>query len=209
MPVNKWKDYAKSNTNNRCYYLKMVISEEDIPRACMLYQVRDTQSKQLDEQVMGELSNPRLLDFEDLSTEAQKLATTAWVWGLVPSRKKHFGVKLWDEPSDITEQIKIKTTRLKPLTHKTDFNLSDFVDKQLPSTTYNDIFSMYKKLKKSDDHIKNMCYKYSSSYEKWFKFNANLEKITIENNKYICNYNESMEILRIQMIELNIKARQY
>ena len=55
---------------------------------------------------------------------------------------------------------------------------------------------MYKKLKKSDDHIKNMCYEYSSSYEKWFKFNANLEKITIENNKYICNYNESMEILR-------------
>jgi len=199
MPVNKWKDYAKSNTSTiDVIIFKMVISEGwDIPRACMLYQVRDTQSKQLDEQVMGRVRrNPRLLDFEDLSTEAQKLATTAWVWGLVPSRKKHFGVKLWDEPSDITEQIKIKTTRLKPLTHKTDFNLSDFVDKQLPSTTYNDIFSMYKKLKKSDDHIKNMCYKYSSSYEKWFKFNANLEKITIENNKYICNYNESMEILR-------------
>ena len=51
------------------------------PRACMLYQVRDTQSKQLDEQVMGkELGVTRLLDFEDLSTEAQKLATTAWVW---------------------------------------------------------------------------------------------------------------------------------
>ena len=97
MPVNKWKDYAKSNTSTiDVIIFKMVISEGwDIPRACMLYQVRDTQSKQLDEQVMGRVRrNPRLLDFEDLSTEAQKLATTAWVWGLVPSRKKHFGVKL-------------------------------------------------------------------------------------------------------------------
>ena len=63
MPVNKWKDYAKSNTSTiDVIIFKMVISEGwDIPRACMLYQVRDTQSKQLDEQVMGRVRrNPRL-----------------------------------------------------------------------------------------------------------------------------------------------------
>ena len=31
----------------------MVITEGDIPRACMLYQVRDSKSKQMDEQVVG------------------------------------------------------------------------------------------------------------------------------------------------------------
>jgi len=77
----------------------MVITEGwDIPRACMLYQVRDTQSKQLDEQVMGRVRrNPRLLDFETLCEKAQQLAMTAWVWGIASDeQRKVFGVKLWD-----------------------------------------------------------------------------------------------------------------
>lgn len=45
MPVSKWKDYAKENTSVDIIIFKMVISEGwDIPRACMLYQVRDSQS---------------------------------------------------------------------------------------------------------------------------------------------------------------------
>ena len=79
LPVAKWKDYAKENASTiDVIVFKMVISEGwDIPRACMLYQVRDTQSKQLDEQVMGRVRrNPRLLDFEQLSKEAQELAMT-------------------------------------------------------------------------------------------------------------------------------------
>ena len=68
----------------------MVISEGwDIPRACMLYQVRDTQSKQLDEQVMGRVRrNPRLLDFEKLDEEARDLAMKAWIWGIKPDSPK-------------------------------------------------------------------------------------------------------------------------
>ena len=63
---------------------KLVISEGwDIPRACMLYQARNSRSKQLDEQVIGRVRrNPRLLDFETLSDKAKSLATTAWVWGV-------------------------------------------------------------------------------------------------------------------------------
>ena len=67
--VDRWKDYAKDKYSTiDIIVFKMVISEGwDIPRACMLYQVRDTQSKQLDEQVMGRVRrNPRLLDFENL-----------------------------------------------------------------------------------------------------------------------------------------------
>ena len=43
----------------------MVITEGyDIPRACMLYQVRDTESKILDEQVVGRVRrNPILVNY--------------------------------------------------------------------------------------------------------------------------------------------------
>lgn len=199
LPVSKWKDYAKENTSTiDIIIFKMVISEGwDIPRACMLYQVRETQSVQLDEQVMGRVRrNPRLMDFEDLSKEAQDLATTAWVWGIVPEgKKKVYGVKLWDEPTDITEEIKLKTTKLKPLTHKTDFDLDEFIDNQPKISTYNNIFDLYKKLTKADSQIKEMCYKYADTYDKWWKFTENIDKIIIENSKFTCDYEKSMEIV--------------
>ena len=83
LPSERWKDYAKDKRSTiDIIIFKMVISEGwDIPRACMLYQIRDTRSKQLDEQVMGRVRrNPRLIDFERLSSEAQELATTAWTF---------------------------------------------------------------------------------------------------------------------------------
>ncbi|MDR2904965.1 MAG: DEAD/DEAH box helicase family protein [Helicobacteraceae bacterium] len=134
MPVAKWKDYAKTSAATiDVIIFKMVITEGwDIPRACMLYQVRDTQSKQLDEQVVGRVRrNPRLSDFEILDEKAQKLAMTAWVWGVESDeQKKVIGVKLYDEPQETIENVKIKTTKLKKLSEKTDFNLSDFLSKQ-------------------------------------------------------------------------------
>ena len=87
LPVSKWKDYMKlPRSSISIIIFKMVISEGyDIPRACMLYQIRDSQSKQLDEQVMGRVRrNPRLLDFETLSEKAKELAMTAWIWGIIP-----------------------------------------------------------------------------------------------------------------------------
>ena len=85
LPVSQWKDYAKKRGIDIIIF-KMVISEGwDIPRACMLYQVRDSKSKQLKEQVVGRVRrNPRLLDFETLTEKQKELATTAWVWGLKP-----------------------------------------------------------------------------------------------------------------------------
>lgn len=198
MPVNKWKDYAKSNTSTiDIIIFKMVISEGwDIPRACMLYQVRETQSDQLDEQVMGRVRrNPRLTDFEDLSKEAQDLATTAWIWGIIPeAKKKVFSVKLWDEPEDITDEVKITTTRLKKLNRKSGFDLESFIEAQPKTGSYGNIFSMYKKLNKADSQIKEMCYEYADSYEKWWKFNENIDKIASENSKFTCDYAESMEV---------------
>lgn len=120
LPIDKWKEYARENSSTiDIIIFKMVISEGwDIPRACMLYQVRDSKSVQLDEQVIGRVRrNPRLLDFENLSVEAQNLAMTAWVWGIMPKNfKKSYQVKLFGEIDDIPSAVKIKTTRLKNLT---------------------------------------------------------------------------------------------
>lgn len=200
VPVTKWKDYAKENTAAiDIIIFKMVISEGwDIPRACMLYQIRDTQSKQLDEQVMGRVRrNPRLLDFETLSDEAQKLAMTAWVWGIIPeSGKKVFSVKLWDEPTDITGNLQLHTTRLMPLERKDDFDIQKYLDDQPDIAHYGDIFSLYRKLKKADNSIRNMCCSYSENIDKWFDFTAHLDGIISENNKFICDYSQSMEITK-------------
>ena len=200
LPVKKWKDYAKENTSSiDIIIFKMVVSEGwDIPRACMLYQVRETQSEQLDEQVIGRVRrNPRLLDFEFLPTKAQELATTAWIWGIMPEEKrKIYNVKLWDEPEDIINKVRIKTTSLKPLTKKTSFDIDLFIKNQPNLDTYISIFEMNRKLNQNDFVIKNMCYEYSDSYDKWFSFNKFIDKIKQENDKFICNYSESMEITK-------------
>ena len=198
IPVTKWKDYAKDNAATiDIIIFKMVISEGwDIPRACMLYQIRDTKSKQLDEQVMGRVRrNPRLLDFETLSEEAQQLAMTAWVWGIIPDRgKKVFRVKLWDEPTDITEALQLKTTRLKRLDKKEEFEIGKYLSNQSKVASYDNIFELYRKLKKSDREIIEMCYSYSDSIGKWFDFSTHLDGIVAESNKFICDYSQSMEI---------------
>ncbi|MBR6163723.1 DEAD/DEAH box helicase family protein, partial [bacterium] len=200
LPVSKWKNYAKEDKSTiDVIIFKMVISEGwDIPRACMLCQVRKSQSEQLDKQVMGRVRrNPRLLDFENLSEKAQKLATTAWVWGMSEEGKgKSYAVKLFDEPSDITNVVKLKTTRLKKLTEKVDFNLNKFIDSQDNLPKCSNIFELYRKLNKSDDSIKQMCYEYADMVDKWWKFNDNIDAIIIESNKYTCDYSKSMEIVK-------------
>lgn len=198
IPVSRWKDYAKENTATiDIIIFKMVISEGwDIPRACMLYQVRDSQSRQLDEQVMGRVRrNPRLLDFEKLSPEAQKLALTAWIWGIEPDgHKKVYRVKLWDEPEDITDNLQLHVTKLKALNKKEGFKIDEYLSSQPTISSYGNIFSLYKKLTKADNSIVEMCYKYADSIEKWFSFTEHLDGIVSESNKFVCDYVKSMEL---------------
>lgn len=199
LPVSRWKDYAKENTSGiDIIIFKMVISEGwDIPRACMLYQVRDVKSHTLGEQVIGRVRrNPRLLDFERLSSQAQELAMTAWIWANIDGNiKKTLGVRLWDESEDITNAIKIHTTRLKPLTEKSGFNLETFLSSQPNVSSYSNIFKLYKAIQKLDNATMDLCYDYvGESIEKWWKVAEHAEKILSESNRYSCNYAESMEL---------------
>ncbi|MCL2363831.1 MAG: DEAD/DEAH box helicase family protein [Defluviitaleaceae bacterium] len=181
LAVRKWKDYAKDNTSTvDVIIFKMVITEGwDIPRACMLYQMRDSKSKQLDEQVMGRVRrNPRLLDFATLSDEAQQLAMTAWIWGIVPDRvKKSICVKARQDNRTFAGEIKIKGTRLKPLERKPSFNIADFLEQQPEASTSPGIFKLFADYNKATPDIRQMCDAYATDYARWYQFVVNIRAI--------------------------------
>ncbi len=196
LPVSRWRDYVKESSSTvDIIIFKMVISEGwDIPRACMLYQVRNTKSDQLDEQVLGRVRrNPRLLDFEKLSDEAKELAMTAWVWGL---RKKEEAkiryTRLFEEPTDITDNLRIKTTRLKTWRQRDDFDVEAYLAAKPKHATYGSIFDLYRKLKNADKEIKDMCSSYATDTDRWFLFAENADDIIAKNSSYLCDYSESM-----------------
>ncbi len=84
---NQWYNYVKENNSFiDVVIFKMVITEGfDMPRACMLYQVRDSKSKQLDEQVIGRVRrNPCLTYFEKLNPNEQNIFSKAYVYGIKP-----------------------------------------------------------------------------------------------------------------------------
>ena len=195
VPLFKWKEYVKDNQDTTDIIIfKLAISEGwDIPRACMLYQIRDTDSKQLDEQVVGRVRrNPRLTDFENLDEEAQKLATTSWIWGVVKeSEKKIYEVKAFDKKI-VKDELKIKTTRLKPLKSRASFNIDDFLNGIIEKPVHSSIFTLYRKYQTTNNTVKEYGNNYSSTIQKWYKFNENIESIKKYCDDYFCDYSESM-----------------
>ena len=198
LPVAQWKNYARGNLSNiDVIIFKLVISEGwDIPRACMLYQARNSRSKQLDEQVMGRVRrNPRLLDYELLSEEGKKLATTAWVWGVIDNdTRKAYAVKLYDDQKDITEEVKIKTTVIKPLSENTSFDINEFLDDKASKLTHKSIFDLNRKLQTSDSSVKSIVYEYADNYSKWFHAAEYVDDVIKESNQFRCDYTKSMEL---------------
>lgn len=200
LPVFKWKDEAKKDESTiDIIIFKMVITEGwDIPRACMLYQVRDSKSEQLNEQVIGRIRrNPKLLNFEELSKDTQELLSTAYVWGV----KNHKATEIIEvklagnlQYNEIQQEIKLKTTRLKRIEKIKSFDISIFLNKFFTPIIPNNIFELYQKYDKAPLEVKELCDKYSQSYTEWFKFTNNIGEIIKENKNVSCNYLENMEI---------------
>lgn len=198
LPVSRWKDYAKDNSSTvDVIVFKMVISEGwDIPRACMLYQVRDTTSKQLDEQVMGRVRrNPRLADYERLLPEAQQLATTAWVWGIPPEKmRRTMAVRLANR-EEIPPRFQVKTTKLQLPTEREDFDVKTLLGKIKADITHDSLFNLYRQLQHADEQVRQMCYQYAGGDSgRWWHFAENLAKVEKAYNSYICDYEKSMEV---------------
>ena len=202
LPVNKWKEYAKKDTGTiDVIIFKMVITEGwDIPRACMLYQIRDSKSKQLDEQVVGRVRrNPRLLTYEKLTQEAKDLIGTAYVWGLKPKDSKQVReVKLVGSTNhnEVQSEIKMKTTRIKRPLESTTFDIHTFLDSKPKKTVATSIFELYKKQCKATNEVKEMCDIYVDDFSSWFKFMENIDAVATESKNIVCDYEANMELAK-------------
>lgn len=197
LPKEKWGDYVKENTSSiDIIIFKMVITEGfDIPRACMLYQIRDSKSKQLDEQVLGRIRrNPRLLDFEKLTPEQQDIVTKAYVWGVQEKEKQTWYKVELQKDYEISNNIKIKTTTIGSLTERKDFDLNKFLNEKKDKLTHTSIFELAKKIKKSSNDIQQIINDYSSTYQKWYKIGENIDELIKKNNEYVCDYSKSMKV---------------
>ncbi len=197
LPKEKWGDYVKDNTSSiDIIIFKMVITEGwDIPRACMLYQIRDSKSRQLDEQVIGRIRrNPKLLEFEKLTSEQQDIVTKAWVWGVHNEGKPIWHKVELQKDYDISGNIKVKTTKINSLTQKKDFNLNEFLQGKKEKLTHRSIFELGRKIRKSTNDIQKIIGDYSTTYQKWYEISENIDDLIKKNNEYICDYSKSMEV---------------
>lgn len=196
--VSKWKDYAKQEISDiDVIIFKMVITEGyDIPRSCMLYQVRDTKSKTLDEQVVGRVRrNPKLLTFETLKEDAKELITKAYVYGVKGEERgktKCIGL----QSSKISTSLTFKTTVLKPLKENKEFNIKEFVENKVKSVHSYSIFNLHKKLKSVENSIEDLVYSYADDSEKWCKTIENLDEIENKSTEFCKDYEKSLEVLK-------------
>ncbi|MDD4847558.1 MAG: DEAD/DEAH box helicase family protein [Bacteroidales bacterium] len=201
-PLNKWKDYAKTdNSTIDIIIFKMVITEGwDIRRACMLFQIRDSKSKQLDEQVIGRVRrNPRLLDFEKLDKNSQELISTAYVWGIKPTETTTAQTAiLWGNETDnqIQKEVKIQTTRLKAFETEKKVKINQLKLKPVDELVSSSIFDLYRNLKGATNEVQEHYINYVDTYDKFFKFAGNIAVIKKKINDFCCNYSKNMELVK-------------
>ena len=200
-----WKNYVKKNDSFiDVVIFKMVITEGfDMPRACMLYQVRNSKSKQLDEQVIGRVRrNPCLTNFEDLDKETQDVMSKAIVYGIKPKENtkkvatRLKGLQIEDnietalfQNEIINEFAPFHITMLQEVTPD-DIDITDCIDKTKIQFLGDSVFDLYRDIESSNDLVKEKLKQYCSNYEKWFEYAANLAAIKNKVKEVVNNYDK-------------------
>lgn len=211
----KWEKYCKPNDSTiDVIIFKMAITEGwDIPRADMLFQIRDSKSKQLDVQVLGRVRrNPRIMDFEKITDEKERrLFTTAYVWGIKDnsSEQKSVDVTLKGSVPDgnrikneIQEEIKVKITKLADLNDtQSNFDIDTFLKEKQAPESCKSIFELYNELTKSSNRIQVECKRYMFSsyddeYSKYFGFVNNLSEIKSKVKTILSSDSSSIEVVK-------------
>ena len=211
----KWEKYCKPNDSTiDVIIFKMAITEGwDIPRANMLFQIRDSKSKQLDVQVLGRVRrNPRIMDFEKITDEKERrLFTTAYVWGIKDnsSEQKSVVVTLKGSVPDgnrikneIQEEIKVKITKLADLNDtQSNFDIDTFLKEKQTPESCKSIFELYNELTKSSNRIQVECKRYMFSsyddeYSKYFVFVNNLSEIKSKVKTILSSDSSSIEVVK-------------
>ena len=200
--INLWKKEAKSNQSTiDVIIFKQVITEGwDIPRACILCQIRKTQSEQLKEQVLGRIRrNPVLLKYDKMNSTQQELATKAFVYGRKPKENSSMhSVKLFGKAhnNEIASEIKLKTTVLKNIKKNPHINVENIINNAKPKVTNKSIFELYASYKNSSNEVKALCRNYIKKSQDWIKFVENINEISKQTMKWKTDYLNSMEILK-------------
>ncbi len=191
---NEWKKIAKlPNSQIDVIIFKMVITEGwDIRRANMLFQIRETDSETLTEQVIGRIRrNPILTNWMDYSKDAQDIALKSYVWGNVKDKEREFKrVKSVDIP-----KIEIQTTTLKDLKkvyESNKINLEKFIDK--PITNVLNIFELYKHWSSIEEDTHKIVWDHIKTYADWFKFSNFIQEIDLENKRLLQDYKNSIQL---------------
>ena len=211
----KWEKYCKPNDSTiDVIIFKMAITEGwDIPRANMLFQIRDSKSKQFDVQVLGRVRrNPRIMDFEKITDEKERrLFTTAYVWGIKDnsSEQKSVDVTLKGSVPDgnrikneIQEEIKVKITKLADLNDtQSNFDIDTFLKEKQTPESCKSIFELYNELTKSSNRIQVECKRYMFSsyddeYSKYFVFVNNLSEIKSKVKTILSSDSSSIEVVK-------------
>lgn len=211
----KWEKYCKPNDSTiDVIIFKMAITEGwDIPRANMLFQIRDSKSKQLDVQVLGRVRrNPRIMDFEKITDEKERrLFTTAYVWGIKDnsSEQKSVDVTLKGSVPDgnrikneIQEEIKVKITKLANLNGtQSNFDIDTFLKEKQAPESCKSIFELYNELTQSSNRIQVECKRYMFSsyddeYSKFFGFVNNLSEIKSKVKTILSSDSSSIEVVK-------------
>ncbi|ARE80415.1 DEAD/DEAH box helicase [Campylobacter helveticus] len=198
-----WREKIKEhNYPIEVIIFKMVITEGfDIPRACVLYQVRDTSSKILDEQVIGRVRrNPCLTNFDKLDKQTKELFSKAYIYGMKPQTKGSKKVWLRDEEllkeNKIIQEFKVpfKSFKLKKIPME-NIDISECMQNTL---THKSIFKAYKELNKCDEVLKDKLKDYITDYKKWFDCINNLEAIKEKCEKVVESYEKDYgEVIKI------------
>lgn len=181
----------------------MVISEGwDIPRACMLYQVRDTSSKQLDEQVVGRVRrNPCLERFESLNKTQKELISKAYVYGVRSKEDNAVGVRLKGQihkglfENELIKEFDISISELKK-GERLEFSVEKCLENVQNSalTSKKDIFTLYRQLESTA--LEQVCKAYAKQdAKKWYEFVNNFDTVKKEYEKEVIDYDKNVEIL--------------
>jgi type III restriction enzyme len=195
---NRWKDEWKHiaklpNSQIDVIIFKMVITEGwDIRRANMLFQIRETDSETLTEQVIGRIRrNPILLNWSSYSEQQQEIAMQSYVWGQVKDKDREFKrIKSVDNP-----KIEVLTTVLDNLENvykKQRFELDKFIsDKTL--TNVNTIFELYGRWSFVEDDTFKMTWEHIKTYDDWIKFSNFIQEIDYKNKELLKDYGQSIK----------------
>lgn len=205
-----WQNYVKEHDFPiDVIIFKMVITEGfDIPRACMLYQVRNSQSKQLDEQVIGRVRrNPCLITFETLDRKTQEIFSKAYIYGIKSKEETKSKIKtrlkgeihselFINEIINEFNPFQITALQEVPLD---DIDISDCLEEKNAEFDYSSIFQIYKNLQNANDKVKEKQREFVTDFSKWFSFGANLKAIENKVASVEENYEKYGKVISTQI----------